>query len=179
MIFSIIISRPAYLGGAPPRICGSSGGGSGAVSPVPLEISPLRNSFFSSALRAFSHAEASTKLSADSTGQRNRHSARASSAALRWAIRSAISSRVSVHRDNGLVLLEQRPQPSNYGPLRGLGAVACLPTAGTRNRQTKRLGNQNPRQGYYYRTIPVPVLLLRANELCFGPRRRAATRLNG
>ena len=30
------------------------------------------------------------------------------------------------------------------------------------------LGNQNPQQGYYYRSFPIQVLLRIANDLCFG-----------
>jgi hypothetical protein len=37
-------------------------------------------------------------------------------------------------------------------------------------------GNQNPRQDYYYRSMPVPVLLLRANDLRFGARNGSTVR---
>ena len=40
-------------------------------------------------------------------------------------------------------------------------------------------GNQNPRQDYYYRSMPVPVLLLRANDLRFGARSGATISPNG
>jgi hypothetical protein len=37
-------------------------------------------------------------------------------------------------------------------------------------------GNQNPQQGYYYRSTPIPVLLLCANNLRCGARSGAAHR---
>ena len=100
----------------------------------------------------------------------NSHSARASSAALRWAIRSAISSGVSVHRDNGLVLLEQRPRPSNYGPQRGArGRMQCLPQEWGPDRQTMAGQSKSP-AGLLLLEHSIRVLLQRANDLCFGAR---------
>jgi hypothetical protein len=51
--------------------------------------------------------------------------------------------------------------------LEGKRRHARVAPARTRRRA---IGNQNPRQGYYYRKHPIQVLLLRANDLRFGSR---------